>query len=177
MAIPQSSVLSRNAGAFEGMVDHSDPTLNIRSYWNSETTDEIAFGKMVIRGTAEDFAALKLHTSGATVVGLLAGVVCHSHGYSRDSELGSTGLKPGVMMGLLQRGRIWVKVEDAVDPGDTVRVRWNTDSDGPGSFRTAADSTDTIALATTMARWLTSAGAGELALVEIDMLGAIATAD
>lgn len=173
MAAQQTSVSDRNAAAFPGMLDQSCPNNEIRSYWNSEASAEIPFGVAVIHGTAEDFAALKCHTSGAAVVSAgLAGIVVHSHGYSRDSELGTTGLKPGVMMGLLRKGRIWVSPEDAVDPMDAVRVRCVVaGSEVAGAFRAAADSTDCVALPTTMARWLTSCGAGGLALLEFDILG------
>ncbi len=180
MAIPQSTVSSRNAAAFPGMVDHTEPLTSIRAYWNAEASAEIPFGVAVTRhATDEDFGAIKLNTSTAAMATAgLAGIVCHSHGYSRDSELGSTGLKPGVEMGLLQRGRIWVSPEEAVSPGDAVRVRVVVaGNEVAGAFRKSADASDCIVLNANQARWLTTCGANGLALLEFDILGTLPTAD
>lgn len=67
---------------------------------------------------------------------------------------------------VLKRGRVWVKVEDAVTPASGVRVRIiASGGEIAGSFRGAADSTDTIVIQA--ARWLTAADAGGLALLDL----------
>ena len=178
MPATQSTVADIYVKAFGGMLDVSEQVASIKSYTSEEASAEIPFGTMVIRGANEDEGALQVHTSGATVIALLAGVVVHSHAYAKTQELGDTGLKPDTTFGVLTRGRIWVIPEDAVDPGDAVRVRVVvTGNEVKGAFRTAADSTDCVVLHTTMARWLTTAGAGEPALLELDMLAEPATAD
>ena len=178
MAATQTTVADRMTLAIAGMLDQSEMVASIRSYTSEEASAEIPFGTMVIRGTDEDNGVLQVHTSGATVIALLAGVVVHSHAYAKTQELGDTGLKPDTTFGVLQKGRIWVTTEDACDPGDAVRVRVVVaGAEVKGAFRVAADSTDCVVLSKTMARWLTSAGAGGLALLELDMLAIDAVAD
>lgn len=178
-AAVQSAVTSK-ASAIEGMpADASALTRDVATYISEEASAEIPFGVMVCRGsTDEDNGALLLNTSAAAMEQLLAGVVMWTDVYAKPSELGDTGLKPGVTLNVLQRGRIWVRPEDAVDPGDAVRVRCVVaGSEVKGAFRSAADSTDCVDISS-FARWRSSAGAGELAILEIDMTNAkLADAD
>jgi len=144
---------------------------------SEEASAEIPFGTMVIQGTG-DHGCLKLHTSAAAMEQLLLGIAVRSHDFARGSELGDTGLKPGATFGVGRRGRFWVVPEDAVAPGDPVRVRAVVaGNEVKGAFLTAADSTDAIDISA-FAQWKTSADAGELAVVEIDMTNsALAVAD
>lgn len=66
-------------------------------------------------------------------------------------------------------GQGYVTVEEAVTAQDAVYVRYDTGSGGSqkGAFRKSADTS--TAAAVTGARYLTSAGAGELALVAINL--------
>lgn len=172
MAARQTSVAA-NAIAFAGMLAVSDQGTRIESRVSEEASAEIPFGTMVIRGsTSEDLGALQLHTSSASMAAQLAGIVVHDQTYAKDTELGDTGLKPGVMLNLLQRGRIWVQPEDTVDPGDAVKVRAVvTGSEVKGAFRGAADSTDCVDISK-FARWVTSGTSAIPAQLEIDMVGA-----
>ncbi len=167
MAARQTSVAAAAAG-FAGMLADATPH-QIDSRVSEEASAEIPFGVMVIRGTDEDNGALLLNTSSAAMAPLLAGIVVHTQNYAKPTQLGDTGLKPGVMLNLLQKGRIWVTTEDACDPGDTVKVRAvATGNEVKGAFRVAADSTDCVDISK-FAKWITTAGAGGVAMLEIDM--------
>ncbi len=132
----------------------------VASYVNEEASAEIAFGVMVKQGTADKDALLFVAQADVPV-----GIVVHSHAYSKPVELGDTGLKPNVTMGILKRGVIWVTAVDAVTPDDPVRY----DETG-GTFLTTAAANETVSCLE-FARFLTTAGAGELVQLEIDMSG------
>lgn len=176
MAARQTSVAAAALG-FPGMLSDATPH-QCDSRVSEEASAEIPFGTMVIRGADEDNGALQLHTSSAATVALLAGIVVHTHNYAKPTQLGDIGLKPGVVLNLLQKGRIWVTTEDACDPGDTVKVRAiAAGAEVKGAFRVAADASDCVDISK-FARWITSAGAGGVAMLEIDMTNASqATAD
>lgn len=71
-------------------------------------------------------------------------------------------------MPVLRRGRIWVVSEDACNPNEAVYARCASGSGGSvlGKFRTDDDSNTAIAVPG--ARWLTSASAGGLAVLEVN---------
>jgi hypothetical protein len=145
---------------------------------SEEASATIPFGVMVIRGTG-DGGAKRLHTSAATCEQLLLGISVRSHDFAIGSELDDDGaLKPGATFAVGRKGRYRVLVEDAVSPGDSVRVRAVAAGDEvPGAFMTGADGTDAIDISA-FAQWRTSADAGEVAVVEIDMTNsALAVAD
>ncbi len=144
---------------------------------SEEASAEIPFGTMVIQGTG-DHGCLQLNTSAASMEQKLLGIAVRSHDFAVGSELGLIGLKPGATFGVGRRGRFWVVPEDAVSPGDPVRVRAVVaGNEVKGAFMTAADSTDAVDISA-FAQWKTSADAGELAVVELDMTNsALAVAD
>lgn len=145
---------------------------------SEEASASIPFGVMVIRGTGDHGAKL-LHTSAAAVEQLLLGISVRSHDFAIGSELDTDGkLKPGATFAVGRTGRYKVLVEDAVSPGDPVRVRAVVaGAEVKGAFRTAADGTDCVDISA-FAQWRTSAGIGEVAVVEIDMTNsALAVAD
>lgn len=143
------------------------------SKYNAETSAEIPFGVGVVRHSSdEDNAVVKPHTSAAAAAPLFAGVVVHSHDYSPDIEIGSTGVKAKMTMSVLQKGRIYVLPEENVTPGDAVRMRVVVaGNEVAGSFRTTADSTDCINLSK-VARWVTTGSTSVPAVLEIDITGA-----
>lgn len=139
----------------------------VDSVTSEETTAEIAFGKAVKKGTA-DWSALNL----TAITEAVRGFAVWSQRYAKPDELGDTGLKPKVTFGILRMGRMIVKPEDGVDPTKSVFIRAvATGSEIPGSFRGTADGTDTIDISA-VATWMSTASAGEPAVVEINLLGA-----
>lgn len=148
----------------------------VESRISTEASAEIPFGTMVTWGTSKDTDALKLNTSAAAMVGKLAGVVVFEQAYAKDTELGTTGLKPGATLNLLRRGRIYVLPEESVAPGDAVRVR-AAGTGTIGAFRKTSDTGNTLDCSK-FAQWVTSGSSTVPAVLEIDLVGmGMATAD
>lgn len=141
----------------------------IDSAYNSEASAEIAFGLGVRRNTADD--SIRLLTTGLAVADF-AGIVVHSQIMFRPDALGSVGVKPMKTCGLLRFGCIWVVTEDAVTLASAVFLRIGGASPIGGFRGTAATpGTDSVDIST-VAKWLSSAGAGGVAKLEINLIGA-----
>jgi hypothetical protein len=156
------------ADAFEGMLYDGGPQPDIMSFINQETeagdgTDEMAFGHAVkFEGSSEDQGAL--HPTAETSV--ICGIVVHSHAYA-DDELGDVGVKPGAVLNILRRGKIWVRVPTGCAPGDRLWVRAVAGGgEEIGSCENADDSTDTVDC-TNQGVFLTTAAADGLALLSV----------
>lgn len=148
-------------------------TGDVVSKFSEEASAEIPFGVMLGAGTADDGAKLLAATSDN-----LIGISVFHHGYAAGVEVGTTGPKPDVSIAVLNVGRAYVLVEEAVTPSSAVRVRAvAAGAELKGAFRTTADGTDTIDISA-FARYMTSADAAGIAMVEIDMRNAnLAVAD
>jgi hypothetical protein len=157
------------AAAIAGMLANIGEK-RVDSYVQAEASAEIAFGLGVAFSAAQDAGtpaqALKLAAS----TDKIAGIVVHSHAYDVRTELGTVGVKPKAMLGVLQEGDVWVNVEEAVTPTSEVWVRHTANGAGklnPGEFRTDIDTDKAI-------RWYgaqfqtSTTGAG-LALLRINM--------
>lgn len=133
---------------------------------NDEASAEIAFGRAVKFNSTSDGTSAKLPASESDKI---AGIVVHSHRYLPTTELGTTGLKPNVVMNVLRRGKILVTVEDAVQVGDRLWVRAVAGGDPEflGGLCVADDSTDTVDC-TNQGVFLTAASAGGLAVLDVD---------
>jgi hypothetical protein len=137
---------------------------DVLSKTSEEASAEIPYGVMVAQGTADDGVVLL-----AATTDVLVGVSVLSHDYAVGVEVGDTGYKPKTTFGVLNVGRIAVLVEEAVTPASSVYVRAvAAGAEVKGAFRDTADGTDTIDISS-FARYVTSAGAGEIAIVDIDM--------
>lgn len=164
MAFPQTSVGTSLTTAIQGMKADASRDENVRSYVSEESSAEIPFGVMVAQGSAVD-GALKL----AATSDKLIGVVVFDQAYAKDTELGDTGLKPKVTLGVMTRGRIWVPVEEAVTPASAVLVRAvASGNEVAGAFRDTADSSDCIDISA-WARYLSSTSGAGLVLLEFDV--------
>lgn len=170
--MPFTSTKTKMDAAFAGMLaDNSDHTTD--SFVNEEAANEIAFGTMVKFGTAANGA---LNLSASADADKLAGILRHQHAYNLDNELGTIGLKPKATLGILKRGKIYVNVDEAVNPKSPVRVRCTTNAgalgafNGPGTFRTTASATHTINCSKFMKFAGSTTGAGVVEL-EVDMTG------
>lgn len=162
----QTTYLARMPVAFAGMkADSGEDDCVTRA--NAEASAEIPFGVAVCRQTTSDTKVILPAASGD--IANLAGVVVHSHEYAPNVEIGTTGVKPKVPMAVMQRGRIWVTVEEAVAVGDRAFVRFATGAGGSqkGAFRKSAD-TATAAECKGMV-YRSAASASGLAILEIDM--------
>ena len=140
-----------------------DATIN--TALNEEASAGMPFGIFVREGAADEGALLLSATSQR-----LKGVVVHHNSYARPYEVDTDGIQPGTHFGLLFHGPILVTVEDAVTPASEVHVRAvATGGEQKGAVRGTADSTDCID-ASGFCRFLTTAGAGELAVLMVDMV-------
>lgn len=181
MTATQTSVAAASY-AFAGQLADNDQGTRINTRANAEASAEMPFGIMVVRDTVnsgqEDNCILLPHTSAAAAAPLLAGITVHQHTFAKDTQLGSTGVKPTNALAVLRRGRIYVLPEESVSPGDAVRVRVVTaGAEVKGAFRKSADATDCVDISK-FAQWVTSGSSSVPAVLEIDMVGqSQATAD
>lgn len=163
--IPQTTVEDLQTQAFEGLLDKENPNNDVRTKVSGEVSAEIAFGKMVV-ADASNPEECNLPAAQADVP---LGISVHSHAYAKPDELGDTGLKPNVNVGVLNKGRIWVNTEDAAGEDLPVRYRATATGDGAGSFLSAdPGGTDTIDISS-FARWRSTRATAGLALLEVDM--------
>ena len=98
------------------------------------------------------------------VTGLVGqGVVLRSHTQPQNE-----GYADGDPMPVMKKGRVWVPVEDAVTADTAAFVRFvAAGAEQLGAFRSDADGTDAVALPG--AKFASDAGAGELALLELNL--------
>jgi len=122
----------------------------------------IPFGVFVTKGAAQREATLPDATGEVTgLTGL--GVVLRSH-----TQPQGEGYADSDPMPVLKRGRVWVPVEDAVTAESAAFVRFVAGvGEQLGAFRSDADGTDAVALPG--AKFVSDAGAGELALLDINL--------
>ena len=87
------------------------------------------------------------------------GVSLHSHRVETDSA-GATQYSGGDVVSLLQKGDIWVELDDAITPslGDPVFVRASASgSEVLGAFRDSQDGADCIFLPPSICQWIEAA--------------------
>jgi hypothetical protein len=164
----QTTLASQTVAPFEGCVVDVVPG-GMATATSAEASSEIPFGVCVQNGASDDLALL---LAGAAALDLI-GIAAHSHAHAKDTELGTTGLKPKTTFNLLRKGRIYVFSEEAVTPADTVRVRHTAGAGGTvlGRFRKAAVAGETFDISL-FARWVKSGSAGGLAILEVDFTSA-----
>ena len=162
--MPQTSVSLKPAVSIAGMLADASMVKDADTYTNEEASAELAFGRMVKQGTADDQAKVFAAQSDKAV-----GVVLHSHAFAKDDQLGTTGLKPKVSFGALQKGKVWVEVDEAVSPADAVRFRATSSGGTPGVFRKTSSAGNTILV--NSGRWLSTTSGAGLALLDLDMTG------
>lgn len=128
-------------------------------------SDAIPVGVAVARGTDDDH--VKLPTSAAEVTAARGIAVQDWLSEITVSGVQTYPVKSAV--GVMRQGRVWVQVEEAVNDGDDVFVRYATGAGGSqkGAFRKSADTATAGALPT--AKYVTTASASGLAMVEINM--------
>lgn len=176
MGAVQTSYTVAPAHAFAGML--ADDTENdIQTFKNAESATSMPFGICVAFKTSSPGSDRDaILPNGGTAK--LAGIVVHDHGYERQfaladgtnvGELDSTGLVAGTVMSVLWRGCVWVKVQQAVVPGDRLFVCHTaaTTFSAKGQIGNADESSNTID-ATAIGRFISSAAAGGLAKLQVD---------
>lgn len=141
--------------------------------YNAEASAAISFGKAVKFG-ATDFAALLPAAETDKVMGIVIRHDAYSTGPDGDLKTDGTewtnGLRPGAMLSVLRKGRIWAIARTAVAPGDRLWVRCTSAGSGHeflGGLEDADDGTEMIDC-TAQGVWLTTAAQGALAILEVD---------
>lgn len=162
----------RQTAALEGALADSGAHDACARY-NAEASAAISFGKAVKFG-ATDTAALLPSAETDKIMGIVLRHDAYSTGADGDLKTDGTawtnGLRPGAMMTVLRKGRVWAVAGTAVTPGDRLWVRAVSAQSGfefLGGCEDADDSTDTIDC-TAQGVWLTTAAQGALAILEVD---------
>lgn len=148
------------------------------SHVQGEASAEIPFGAGVILGTASTVAGTpdpaKLPVDANS---RLIGVAMHSHAYQAEVQLGTTGMKPTVMVSVLRKGRIYVLWEGtAIAKGANVYCRHTAGvGEQKGSFRHDADGSDAfLCRGFVAAETVTADGRNYLAVdVDVDAYNAV----
>lgn len=129
----------------------------------------IPFGRFVVQDDqGQDYC--RLPYAAADVSGLSAlGVAVHTHAIEQAANTANnTGYEFQSSISVLRKGRVYVDVETAVDPGDDVYIRHTVSgSTYLGAFRNDNDSGNATQVSS--ARFVSKAGAGETAIVEINL--------
>jgi hypothetical protein len=159
----QTSYATNMTRGYAGMRADAGPK-DVASFVSEEASAEIPFGVVVAFGASEGLCELP---DASTDV--LCGVVLAEQTFEVGNELGTTGVKPKLPVSVLRKGRVLVRCEDAVTPGQRLFVRYASGAGGTqlGSCRRSAVASETID-ATTQGVFLTSASAGGLAVLEVD---------
>lgn len=131
----------------------------------------IPYGLGVTKGTSDDH--VKLPTSAAEV-GKLQGIALEDQASEQIPGSDAPAHPLNSAVPVLRQGRVWVKAEVAVTAGDPVYCRWNDGNSGrtqKGAFGNSADQVSAADTATLVpgARWETSASAGAIAQIHINM--------
>lgn len=94
---------------------------------------------------------------------------CVLYDASREAFLDANddpAFRANTMIPVRHKGRVWVKVEEAVTKGGAVYVRYAAGGNGPGSYGAAAGSSERALLPN--AKYLSSASADGLALLSLN---------
>jgi len=128
--------------------------------------EAIPFGKLVVRGTADNGAVLPAASGDVTTAQKVLGMAMFDMAKEQDAN-GAVAYANKDAVSVLRKGRAWVKVEEAVTPASSVYVRYAAGGNGVGSFGDTAGTSERAALAG--AKYLTSASADGLALIEFNL--------
>lgn len=140
----------------------------IRSYANQEATASMPFGIAVAQGANDDGCILMVDTNSKVL-----GITIHTHAvdpHQVATTPAKAGLSPKGTCGVLRQGRLWAIAEAIVAPQDDVFARYTASTapkDQLGGLGPSADSSSAKQIA--QAKWLTTAAAAGLAVVDINM--------
>lgn len=126
---------------------------------------ELPYGRAVVHdtGAGTSDTAVKLPSLAGDVI---RGVALYEHAH----EIQTTGIPDDGMVSIASRGQVWMETEQAVTPSSPVFVRYNAagatgTNPAVGKVRLDADTAKAVDMSS-RARFLTSAAAGGLVLVE-----------
>jgi hypothetical protein len=160
-----TSYANKPADSFPGMLHGLQPR-NIVTGLNKVTA--IPFGTGAVQaGTGDrDIVVPSASTD------VFVGVSLHQHVEQGYGSVNATHAVNSAVP-LLRRGQVWVMAEQAVTPSDPVFVRYTANGTingvvtAAGQFRKDADTSRALQIPN--ARWVTSAAAGGLAVLEVNL--------
>jgi hypothetical protein len=156
----QTTYTIEAANAFQGMLGDDGVNRVSLSRANEEATD-VEYGRPAVEGTDGTKQFLLPSAAGENLLGIT------THKHDREN-LDGDGVGPDEPNDLLRQGRVWVKVFEAIALGDDVYYQHTANAGRvPGDWSNDADAGNADQL--TQAQWLTPAGAGELALLEVNL--------
>lgn len=132
---------------------------------------DIPMGRLCAVGTDKDAQAIVVATAtDVTDQKKVLGVSLHSHDRETLAGANPPQYSDEESMNLMHKGRIYVKVEEAVTTDSPVFARVAAGGNGLGSFR-ASDpgGSAAVALPADKARYLRGAGIDGLAVLELDL--------
>jgi hypothetical protein len=163
MAALIDSVVTTETLGREGMLATSDPMHSMVVRFATAT--DLYFGRAAIRASTDRTV---LHPS--TVAGAFMGLVIEDQNISAVLQTTANTVPANYDARLMTAGTMWVVPEVAVTQGQPVYYRFTGAGAAPealGRLRNDVD-TDQAALIEG-AEWMTSAGAGELAIVRLNV--------
>lgn len=148
---------------FNGQLADSSPN-DVSSMRNDEASASMAFGHAIKFASASDESSAELLTANTETV---AGIVLKQDSYAA-TQLDAVGVVAGNHLNIVRKGRVFVLCEDGCNVGDRLYIRAvATGGEIAGALLASAVGSDTID-SSAQGQWLTSAGAGELAWLDVD---------
>jgi len=137
---------------------------NVTAVVTTQNSGDVPFGVGVVQGSASDLAHLPTAT-GQTLVG----ITCLDQTQPNQPSTGDHEYTAGSAMGIVEQGRVWVIVEDAVVAGGSVYIRFKASANGTqlGAVRSDTDSASADQL-TAAVFGTTQATPGGLAVVTLN---------
>ena len=160
----QTAVSYNPAAAIEGQIADLNNS-DLRSY---AAGVDITNGRFVVMGATDGRCKLPTAT-GQITGGTALGIAVYDPMKMVSWPAGTTVPYPqGTTVPVLRRGPVWVKVEEAVVPGDPVFVRFAAGAGGTalGAFRKSADTATAVQYPGAV--YLDTAGANGLARVDLN---------
>ena len=152
------------AVGFEGLQADAGIATDVMSFSNAAAA---LIGKFACRDTADNSMKHPAAATDVTDQKDQLGVVIHTHALE-SSASGDPQYPLKSAVPVLTKGRVWVKVEEAVTPDSDVYVRFAVGTGSVlGAFRASADTATAALLPNARARYRSTAAANGLALLEL----------
>lgn len=165
---PQTSYSFYQSVPFAGVLADLESDQDIRSYVNQEATAAMPFGIAVCQAADDNGCKLMVDANS-----LILGITVHQHAvdpYFLPSSPAKAGIAATMTAGVLRKGRIWAIAEEAVAPQDAVYSRYTVTTapkDQLGGLGNTGDTSTALLIA--QAKWLTTAAAAAVGIVDINM--------
>ena len=166
--MPLNTTYAEQEAGFAGMLYGTGPK-QVESFVQGEASAEVPFGAVVAQGTAgsagtPDKAILMVDANSVPV-----GVLIHSHAYNRETQLGTTGVKPTNVIDVMRKGRIYALFEGSVTKGNNAFIRHTAGVGGSQKGALRADADTASAVVCRGISFAETKSGGGYVLVNVDM--------